>query len=453
MQPHLFVPQCYNCKHFKNGCAAFPEGIPNDIMLNHFVHTQPYSDQDSRGVVYDPIKEIEIISAPTAATPVFERCFGTSWPPCQEPVYEDTHYCILHVEFPDESDPQYQTIRQKKSARVAERINARDFMFAGTKIYGIRATGIQDIKELNFNDAIVKGDVCFDYATVNGNAWFEKVILEGDGCFKRVTIKGSAHFEGATFYRRAKFTEAKIGVNADFKNAKLKELAGFGGINVGNYLEFQNKAEIEGPVNFILAKIGAGAVFNEITIKQDCYFEQVEIGENCSFEAADLRNDLRLSLLNVKGELSFRDASFVLPQVEERACRIAKQNCEVRGARQDADYYFYREMVARRRQRPWPVRYGEWLFIQSPTKYGTSPPRLFATWGLLGVIFGAALAYESGLGLNFLNGLAAIFAPGYALALTSGSDIVYKSITVIETILGAFFWGAFILVFSRRYMR
>ena len=151
--------------------------------------------------------------------------------------------------------------------------------------------------------------------------------------------------------------------------------------------------------------------------------------------------------------MSFEKTEFLRPSAQQAACRTAKQVWESLGDRNEADEYFYKEMVARRRQKRWPIRFGEWLFVQSPTKYGTSPLRLFATWVLLGVIFGAALAYESGSGLNLLDGLAAIFAPGYALALTSGSDIVFKSISVIETIVGAFFWGAFILVFSRRYMR
>jgi len=57
------LPQCTRCKHehpYKEGvrkstCAAFPGGIPLDILLNRHDHTSPYPGDN--GVMFEPKKE------------------------------------------------------------------------------------------------------------------------------------------------------------------------------------------------------------------------------------------------------------------------------------------------------------------------------------------------------------------------------------------------------------
>lgn len=464
MLPLCFIPQCFNCKHFNNGCAAFPERIPSEIMLNHFIHSQPFPGQASPTTTYDAIADVEIVAAfAEGMIPKIETCLYPAFPQCEERLYHDTccdtYYCILHTDFPKEDDPEYQTIRQKKMERVEERIIARDFRFAGTRIYDIHASGLQDIKELNFDKAVIKGDIYFDGATVEANASFKGVRIEGGAWFERVRVKGSAYFEGATFCGRAKFSEAIIDGNADFKNTKMKSLVGFGRIIVGNYLEFQDNTKINGPANFIQATVGASALFDGITIEKDCYFEHVTIGENCYFADAKIKSDLRLSLLDAKGELSFRNTNFSLPEVEEIACRMAKQNCEQRGARQDADYYFYREMVARRKKQKERRLYRlfEWFFADWTLKYGTSVRNLARTWILAALILGMLTFFVVGLSENSWQlesigfGFAGAFAPGFALAQPRAGAILL--FVIIEAMISAFLWAAFILVFSRKYMR
>lgn len=54
-------PQCNGCKHlnhdYSNGvcCMAFPEGIPDEIMLNRFMHTKPY--EGDNGIQFEPIEK------------------------------------------------------------------------------------------------------------------------------------------------------------------------------------------------------------------------------------------------------------------------------------------------------------------------------------------------------------------------------------------------------------
>jgi hypothetical protein len=50
----LVLSQCWNCKHYKNDkCAAFPTGIPKEILANRFLHQKEHPGD--HGVRYDPI--------------------------------------------------------------------------------------------------------------------------------------------------------------------------------------------------------------------------------------------------------------------------------------------------------------------------------------------------------------------------------------------------------------
>ncbi len=48
---------------------------------------------------------------------------------------------------------------------------------------------------------------------------------------------------------------------------------------------------------------------------------------------------------------NFRDSSFKFPKDEEAACAKAKKIFNDQGKKEEADYHFFREMDARRRQK------------------------------------------------------------------------------------------------------
>ncbi len=49
---------CYKCKHqnpFRPGCEAFPEGIPNEILLKN-EHSKPLPQQTNK-IIFEPSDE------------------------------------------------------------------------------------------------------------------------------------------------------------------------------------------------------------------------------------------------------------------------------------------------------------------------------------------------------------------------------------------------------------
>jgi len=49
--------QCLSCKHLNNNmttCIAFPDSIPDKILLGKFDHTKPFTGDN--GTLYEPIK-------------------------------------------------------------------------------------------------------------------------------------------------------------------------------------------------------------------------------------------------------------------------------------------------------------------------------------------------------------------------------------------------------------
>ena len=54
------APICFGCVHYKGGssykCKAFPDGIPDVILVGENDHSEPLPEQEN-DIVFEPLKE------------------------------------------------------------------------------------------------------------------------------------------------------------------------------------------------------------------------------------------------------------------------------------------------------------------------------------------------------------------------------------------------------------
>ena len=387
---------------------------------------------------------------------------------CKEEVYGTSPYCILHIDFPDETNSEFAKIKRDKDAKVQEKIDPKNpnknFNFEGAKITSIDLSRRKDVSTLSFVHATIKGDAWFNNATIKGDALFDNAVIEGDVEFISATIKGDALFDNATIKRNARFYYAVIEGDVRFNSAIIELSAQFSSVMIKGKASFDN-ATIKGFAYFNGATIKRYAWFNNATIEGDALFDNATIKGKASFDNATIKGyasfdnatlEGKLSgcyTAEITGELSFESIKFTSIKAQEDAYRKAKQVWEKLGNRTRADDYFYREMVAKRKQKNQPIRSLE-LIVQYPLGYGVRPSWLATTWILVAITVGAFLTGASGSIMNLPFGIAATFVPGYGISSPNApSGFISLCIICIATIFSAFFWAAFITVFSRKFMR
>ena len=268
-------------------------------------------------------------------------------------------------------------------------------------------------------------------------------------------IGGNAGFEGV-----------KIGGNASFGGATIAGYAAFGGAEIGGDAFFDSMA-VDGSARFDRMRIKGANLLQSAQIKTDASFKEAEIskrislvgtsiGQSACFDQAKIgcaassdEEPASFDVASVAGPLTFNDTHFARFKDEEAAYRAAKRNCNDRGATADADDCFYREMVARRKQKKQPIKSME-LAVQFGLGYGARPSWLLGWWVLIAFFGATALALASSNWQKVGDGFAAAFVPGYLIM--NGQSGTAELVAAILTVLNFFLWAAFIAVFSRKYI-
>jgi len=307
-------------------------------------------------------------------------------------------------------------------------------------------------KQITFSSSHFSKDINFHSAIFSENANFERVKFSKYATFMYAAFSKDSCFDRATF-NDVDFDKAIFSRNAYFRGATFYDEAGFFGTIFNQQVYFHE------------ATFNQGAYFKDVVLSSIYYpfWGAKFLGEN----------------------LTFKNATFKYPGVQEDACRKAKILMEKNGNREEAGYHFYKEMDARRKQKPWYIRYPEFVFIQLIFGYGVPPFRLMASWFLIATLFALIYWYVHGIQSKlptssispafigylgqftdmsyftkldwsyfvkcFYFSIVTAVTPGYGkYELTSWE---FQVVASIEAIFGTFMWAAFIATFARKYMR
>ena len=321
---------------------------------------------------------------------------------------------------------------------------------------------------VSFDGATIEGDARFDGATFQGNAIFkegvasfQRVTIEGSAYFNDATIKTEAHFDNAAMIKGyAWFNGATFKGNAFFNDATIKEDAQFNGATFKGNASFE-RVTIDGDIEFLEVEISykdGRKIIKPATLMKGANFKKAVIKGDALFDKAIIDGVLACHSTEIVGKLSFEHAKIKHVEAQEEAYRKAKQVWEKLGDRKRADDYFYKEMVAKREQKAQPIKFLEQLIIQYALGYGVYPLRMMFAWIVIALAMGAFLTSVTGDINDLPFGISAAFIPGYGL---SGYGIslshIFSGLSLwiirIETLVSEFFVAAFIVVFSRKFMR
>lgn len=269
--------------------------------------------------------------------------------------------------------------------------------------------------------------------------------FEGNVCFERVFFKNPVEIQNTIFCKNAFFAESKFNGYARFSGSHFEGYTYFG------------RSEFNGWAYFDKSYFCQYVDFGKSLFKANAYFRGTHFEGEVIFGESQFNNVLSFR------DATFGDATFKDPKNQEEVCRMVKTFSEKNGNRDEAGHYFYREMEAKRMQKPWHIRYLEFLFIQFIFGYGVHPFRLWACWfgfvGIFAILYGVGHGIDDGA--SQLNGnvtpvdyiwfsIATAVTPGYA-GYKPTTD--FKLVAGLEAILGTFMWAAFIATFARKYMR
>jgi hypothetical protein len=348
---------------------------------------------------------------------------------CNGKVFDNSYYCILHVDVPeDENSAEFKRINELKNKEVQERINKMEINLEGAKLLELNIIN-KEATELNLNHAIIKKNL------VICKSEFRKHIL----CI------------GIT-----------LGTNEEYGSISLREVK-------SEFLSFQN-AQITHDVFFSYVKTSE-LMFNNAKIGRNLYFTDVIIKSFSLFSETEFKGLLNFYACDMGEKIGFENCKFYEAESQEEACRTAKNVCEKQGNKEEADYYYYLEMEAKRLQKPFYIMYPECI-LQKFFGYGIYPLRIVCTffglfiafslifWYINGIFIDNSFNYHNLLNLNwnYLNLLTSLklsfltlIIPAYGLV--KQSPVNYGFWIIFEAIIGAFMWPLFIASFARKYMR
>jgi len=260
-------------------------------------------------------------------------------------------------------------------------------------------------ERVSFRGTIFREGGRFDRCTFSKDVDFVCAVFQDITTFFEAHFAYSVCFWDAVFEASAQFNYSSFQF-ADFTNATFRKFASFSNVNFNGRVRFRNVR-----------------------------FERGAICDGTSFRYA--YDEASLFLAIWKG---WEDTGNVIL----------------------ADRYFYKYLVAERKQKPLIVQMLEFTLVDLTCAYGTSWERVVGTWGV--VILVSTLIFWLGKGIEHADHE----GPIRSISLSLYFSIVtfttlgygdyrprgkYKILASIVAMAGAFMMALFVAVFVRRFMR
>lgn len=396
---------------------------------------------------------------------------------CKEKVFKDGD-CILHFKLPDEGDPTFNEIIDKKERAIEKKLGKKlkdgIYNFEGVQLFDLDLSKVEIKGDLNFNKSLIKNTIKLEEVTIKGRALFTNSKL-GNFCLKSSHIDiirfDKSKICSLKFSGEKDVNEFSIGIvsfDGDVEKHGVLNSISFNGGLINGDASFSG-IKVHGDFEMYLTKVSRLVSVISCIIDGNVTFERVTIDENCNFNRSTIGKGVFFNIFKLYGELEFEGTKFKLSKGQENACREAKNVWERLGDRDKADKYYYREMEAKRLQKSkWDSRF-EYIFIQRAFDYGINPIKVLKLWGTF--VFGFGVFYlilglfYNYFGFQIIKGIDGSLwqVPDYfyfSVFTATGFDFVhyelmpeFQFLASIEVVFGIFIWAAFLVIFARKYMR
>ena len=214
---------------------------------------------------------------------------------CTEKVVKGKNKCILHLEIPERSDPDFERIMEKKEEKVKEILKSDNINFRGVKIEG----------DIIFDRKSIKDKVIFDDANINGNISFNCAEIENEVSFKNANIN-NVFFDRSEINGHVNFEEAHINHDINLNQAWIKGHISFNRLKKVQDIKM-NRSQIDWGISGLYAKIDGHIHASGCEINNgDVHFEDSTIQGSVFFDRTNINGNVFFSPINVRGYVSFK---------------------------------------------------------------------------------------------------------------------------------------------------
>ncbi len=389
-----------------------------------------------------------------------------------------------------------------ENARISQLVLTGEFSH---KVHFHNVTLIRPVIER----ADFQGEVCFDYCTLErpkfgkkntfaagldlrgaklSHPIFREQVVRGAFRFDRAEVRGQSTFSDCTFENRVRFWEAQFGGWVTFERCTFKTEADFRShhADAGFVLDaciFEGDALFRGATcskkwDASKTRFDGLLDLSKSKLHDFVYLESIVQGEKQRFAFHNaLAERLLIRTGQLVGRMESEQKQDYVRAMEEFG--LLKRSFEGLHRYDQEDWAFYSFKVNQRRsvKRSWSRPLGkltqflDWLLLDLGCGYGTNPLR--AVRAALAIMFAFALIYiacandllvekppfpeyDRGHWLNrvFVGTLTSVsvFTSGFGSLRDTAAGWVNLPL-ILESLLGTFLWGLFIVAFSRKVIR